>query len=113
VPEINNTTERQERHMTAYVVAQTTLTNQEKYQKEFIPASMRSHEVHHVEIVVRTGAIEAVAGQAPERMVILKFRDLAHARSWYESPEVREILRIAKECTKNMTVLMVPGFEDK
>ena len=99
--------------MTAYVIAQTSLTNQEKYQKEFIPASIRSHEVHHVEIVVRTGAIEAVAGQAPERMVILKFRDLAHARSWYESPEVREMLRIAKECTKNMTVLMVPGFEDK
>ena len=98
--------------MTAYVIAQTTVTNQEKYQKEFLPATVRSHEAHHVEIVVRTGAIEAVAGQAPERMVILKFRDLDHARSWYQSPEQQQALQIAKECTASMTVLMVPGFEE-
>jgi uncharacterized protein (DUF1330 family) len=98
--------------MTAYVIANTTVTDQEKYQKEFIPATLRSHKVHHVEIVVRTGAIEAVAGQAPERMVILKFRDLDHARSWYQSPEQQRALQIAKECTTNMTVLMVPGFEE-
>jgi uncharacterized protein (DUF1330 family) len=67
--------------MTAYVIAQTTVTDQEKYQKEFIPATLRSHEVHNVEILVRTNAVEALSGgQAPERMVVLKFRDLAHAR---------------------------------
>jgi uncharacterized protein (DUF1330 family) len=99
--------------MTAYVIAQTTLTNQEKYQKEFIPASIRSHEVHHVEIVVRTGDIEALAGQAPERMVVLKFRDLAHARSWYQSPEQQQALQIAKECTTGIAAFLVPGFEGK
>jgi uncharacterized protein (DUF1330 family) len=98
--------------MTAYVIANTTVTDQEKYQKEFIPATLRSHKVHQVEIVVRTGSIEAVAGQAPERMVILKFRDLDHARSWYQSPEQQQALQIAKECTTNMTVLIVPGFEE-
>jgi uncharacterized protein (DUF1330 family) len=98
--------------MTAYVIAQTTLTNKEKYQKEFIPASV-SHEVHHVEIVVRTGDIEALAGQAPERMVVLKFRDLAHARSWYQSPEQQQALQIAKECTTGITAFLVPGFEGK
>jgi uncharacterized protein (DUF1330 family) len=45
-------------------------------------------------------------------MVILKFRDLDHARSWYQSPEQQQALQIAKECTTNMTVLMVPGYEE-
>jgi uncharacterized protein (DUF1330 family) len=98
--------------MTAYVIAQTKLTNEEKYLKEFIPATIRSHKAHNVEIMVRTNAVEALTGQAPERMVVLKFRDLAHARSWYHSPEQQQALQIAKECTTNMTVLMVPGFEE-
>ena len=99
--------------MTAYVIAQTTVTDQEKYQKELIPATLRSHEVHNVEMLVRTNAVEALSGgQVPERMVVLKFRDLTHARSWYESPEVKLTLQIAKECTTGITVLMVPGYEE-
>jgi uncharacterized protein (DUF1330 family) len=99
--------------MTAYVIAQTTVTDQEKYQKELIPATLRSHKVHNVEILVRTNAVEALSGgQVPERMVVLKFRDLAHARSWYESPEVKLTLQIAKECTTGITALMVPGYEE-
>ena len=97
--------------MTAYVIANTTVTDQQKYQKEFIPATVRSHKVHHVEIVVRTGSIEALAGQAPERMVILKFRDLDHARSWYHSPEQQQALQIANECTTGITAFLVPGYE--
>ncbi len=99
--------------MTAYVIAHTTVTDQEKYQKEFLPATLRSHEAHNVEILVRTNSVEALSGdQAPERMVVLKFGDLAHARSWYQSREQQQALQIAKECTTGITALMVPGYEE-
>jgi uncharacterized protein (DUF1330 family) len=98
--------------MTAYVIAHTSLTNEEKYLKEFIPASIRSHKAHNVEIVVRTNAIEALSGQAPQRMVVLKFRDMDHARAWYHSTEQQQAIQIAKECTTGITACLVPGFEE-
>src|SRR6516162_1845440 len=68
-----------EGNMPAYVFSQVTIVDNDKYQQEFLPAVLKSHEAYGVKYLARTGDIEALEGHAPMRCVILEFQDIAHA----------------------------------
>ena len=71
--------------MSAYIIADVTITNEEQM-KEYRVWSSRAMQEHGVEVVVRGGAIERLeGGWVPQRVVVLKFKDLAAARAYYDS----------------------------
>ena len=71
--------------MSAYIIAEVTITNEEQM-KEYRVWSSRAMQEHGVEVVVRGGAIEPLEGDwVPQRVVVLKFKDLAAARAYYDS----------------------------
>jgi uncharacterized protein (DUF1330 family) len=82
--------------MAAYIIADVTVTNEEQM-KLYREWSTRAMAEHGAEVLVRGGRIEPLeGGWAPQRVVVLKFKDLAAARAYYDSEtytqarEVRE-----------------------
>jgi uncharacterized protein (DUF1330 family) len=71
--------------MSAYIIAEVTITN-EAQMKEYRVWSTKAMQEHGAEVVVRGGRIEPLeGGWVPERVVVLKFKDLAAARTYYDS----------------------------
>jgi uncharacterized protein (DUF1330 family) len=71
--------------MAAYIIADVTITNAEQMAK-YREWSSRAFKEHEVEVLVRGGEMDVLEGPwQPQRLVLLKFRDLAHARAFYGS----------------------------
>jgi uncharacterized protein (DUF1330 family) len=77
--------------MAAYVIAEIEVTNPEGYEayRTQVPATLEQYGGTYI---VRGGAIEAIEGETPGRMVILQFADVAAAKRWYNSPEYQAIV---------------------
>ena len=72
--------------MPAYLIADVTITNEEQM-KLYREWSSKAMQEFGTEIVVRGGAMQVFEGDwKPQRVVVLKFKDMATARAYYESP---------------------------
>ena len=60
--------------------------------------------------VVRSGAAQAIEGEAPARIVILEFPDRAAALAWRASDAYQAILPI-RDATSTSRVFVVDGYE--
>jgi uncharacterized protein (DUF1330 family) len=66
---------------------------------------------HEVEPVVFGGSTQVLEGDwNPTRLVILRFRDMEHARAWYVSDEYTELTRI-RQATSKTNMLILEGYE--
>ena len=71
--------------MSAYIIAEVTITNPAQM-AEYREWSTKAMHEHGVEVVVRGGDIMPLeGGWVPQRVVVLKFKDLAAARTYYDS----------------------------
>ncbi|HEY1092997.1 MAG TPA: DUF1330 domain-containing protein [Burkholderiaceae bacterium] len=87
--------------MSAYIIADVTVTDAEQMAK-YREWSTRSVQEHGAEFIVRGGAVEVLEGSwSPSRVVVIKFADMAAARSFYDS----EIYRHARKVRENAGVL--------
>jgi uncharacterized protein (DUF1330 family) len=82
--------------MPAYIIADVTVTNEDQM-KQYREWSTRAMQEHGAEVLVRGGRVVPLEdGWTPERIVVLKFKDLAAAQAYYDSEtytkarEVRE-----------------------
>lgn len=80
--------------MTAYVIADVTVTNPEAY-AAYRPLAAASITQYGGKFIARGGPVEPLeGGWAPSRVVIIEFPSMAVARSWYASPEYQAALKI-------------------
>ena len=80
--------------MTAYVIADVTVTNPEAY-AGYRPLAAASIAQHGGKFIARGGAVESLeGGWSPGRVVIIEFPSMAAARTWYASPEYQAALKI-------------------
>ena len=71
--------------MAAYIIADVTVTNPDQMAK-YREWSTRAMQEHGAEVLVRGGKVVTLEdGWAPERVVVLKFKDLATAQGYYDS----------------------------
>jgi uncharacterized protein (DUF1330 family) len=71
--------------MSAYIIAEVTITNEDQM-KEYRVWSSKAMQEHGAEVLVRGGKVEPLeGGWVPQRVVVLKFKDLAAARAYYDS----------------------------
>ena len=94
--------------MSAYIIANVTVTNPTQYD-EYRKWSTAAMLAHQAEVCVRGGQVEVLEGDwAPERLVILKFANVAAARGFYDSPEYGKA-RAAREGAAIMRMIVVEG----
>jgi uncharacterized protein (DUF1330 family) len=56
------------------------------------------------------GAVEALEGNAPDGLVVLRFPTLEQARAWYGSPEYQEAMPFRKQAA-DWRVVLVEGVD--
>ena len=94
--------------MSAYLIADVRVSNTEQYEqyKKWSSAAMQAHGA---EICIRGGKVVPLeGGWAPERVVMLKFADIASAQAFYDSPEYGKA-REARAGAAVMRMVVVEG----
>ena len=92
----------------AYIIANVEVTNPTQYEdyKKWSSAAMQAHGA---EVCVRGGAIAPLeGGWSPERIVMLKFADMAAAQAFYDSPQYGKA-REARAGAAVMRMIVVEG----
>ena len=93
--------------MPAYLIADVTVTNEEQM-KVYREWSTRAMQEHGAEVLARGGRTEQLeGGWAPQRIVVLKFKDLAAARAYYDS----ETYTRAREAREGAGSIRMIGYE--
>ncbi|NUZ04999.1 DUF1330 domain-containing protein [Piscinibacter koreensis] len=94
--------------MSAYVISNVHVTDPAQYEN-YKRLSTIAMQAHGAEVCVRGGAVELLEGDwQPERVVVLKFKDVAAARAFYDSPEYRAA-REARAGAADMRMVVVEG----
>jgi uncharacterized protein (DUF1330 family) len=94
--------------MTAYVIVDMNVTDQDQY-ANYRPLAQASIAEAGGRYLVRGGEVEVLEGEAaPNRIVIVEFSDLETARNWYDGPGYRSA-RVEREGAASATFLLVEG----
>ena len=91
--------------MTAYVIADITVTNPDGY-AAYRPMAAASVAQHGGKFIARGGEVEPLdGGWTPSRVVIIEFPSMAVARTWYASPEYQAALKVRLANSTGRTIL--------
>ncbi len=92
----------------AYIIADVTVTNPAQYE-EYKKWSSAAMQAHGAEVCVRGGKVEVLEGDwTPERLVILKFPNIAAAKAFDASPDYGKA-RAARQGAAIMRMVVVEG----
>ena len=93
----------------AYIIADVTVTNEDQM-KLYREWSTRAMQEHGAEVLVRGGRMEPLEGDwNPQRIVVLKFQDLASARAYYDSETYTQARKV-REGAGSIRMLAVEGI---
>ena len=96
--------------MSAYLIAQVRVTDQEpfdKYRAE-VPATLALYGGRYV---IRGGQVHPLEGEwTVPRLVVIEFDSVEAARRWYDSPEYQRILPLRLAGAKT-TAAIVEGYD--
>lgn len=89
----------------AYLVADITVTNPVQYE-EYKKWSTAAMQRFGGEVCARGGRVQVLEGDwAPQRVVIVKFADLATAKAMYDSPEYGQAIAARKGASISRIVI--------
>lgn len=92
----------------AYIVAEVTITNEDQM-KLYREWSTRAMQAYGAEVLVRGGRVEPLEGDwKPQRVVVLKFNDMATAQAYYHS-ETYTHARQVREGAGSIRMFAVEG----
>ncbi|TNF57709.1 MAG: DUF1330 domain-containing protein [Burkholderiales bacterium] len=92
----------------AYIVAEVTITNEDQM-KLYREWSTRAMHEFDAEVLVRGGRVEPLEGDwNPQRVVVLKFKDIATAKAYYHS-ETYTHARQVREGAGSIRMFAVEG----
>jgi len=96
--------------MPAYVIAETEVTDPERYE-QYKAASPTAIAAGGGRFLVRGGELVVLEGDwQPSRLVVLEFADLAAAKRWYESQSYQETKKLREGAAK-LRMVAVQGVD--
>jgi uncharacterized protein (DUF1330 family) len=96
--------------MPAYAVVNVRLIVENAEMIEYRRTVQATLDRYEGRFLVRGGPIEVrEGGWRPERLVVIEFPSMQHARDWYDSPEYREIRGLRTQNSETDFVL-VEGY---
>ena len=94
--------------MTAYVIADVTVTNPDGY-APYRPLAAASIAQYGGKFIARGGAVVPLeGGWSPTRVVIIEFPSMAAASAWYASPAYQAALKI-RQANSTGRVIITEG----
>ena len=94
--------------MTAYVIADVSVTNPDGY-APYRPLAAASIAQHGGKFIARGGTVVPLeGGWSPTRVVIIEFPSMAAASAWYASPEYQAALKI-RQANSTGRVIITEG----
>jgi uncharacterized protein (DUF1330 family) len=95
--------------MTAYLIAETTITDPEQYE-HYKAASPGAIAAGGGRFLARGGELAVLEGDwNPTRLVILEFEDLDAVKRFYESPEYQAAIKL-REGAAQLNLVAVEGI---
>lgn len=92
----------------AYLISNVSVQDAVQYE-EYKKLSTIAMKIYGAEVCVRGGKVEVLEGDwSPERVVVLKFPDVARARAFSDSPEYGAA-RKARDAISVMRMILVEG----
>lgn len=92
--------------MSAVLIADVTIEDPDAY-KSYRDRVMDTLAPYDGEFVARGGAVTPLEGAwEPERIVVIRFPDMARAKAWYEGPEYQAIIDIRKNTCASRLILV-------
>jgi uncharacterized protein (DUF1330 family) len=96
--------------MAAYLIAEVTVTNLEQM-VQYREWSSKAIAEHGAEVLARGSDIESLEGEwKPDRIVILKFKDMAAVRAYYDSETYTQARKV-REGAGTIRILAVDGVK--
>lgn len=90
-----------------YLIAYVDVTDPQQYE-QYKVLSTKAMQEHGAEVLVRGGRVVPLEGDAPSRVVMLKFASVEAAQAFYDS-ETYLAARKAREHAARMNMLVVEG----
>ena len=94
----------------AYVISNIQVTDPANYQK-YAEASAAALGPFHGTIIVRGGKTVVFDGQAPHRVIVIKFPSLADARRWRASREFEKLRPLQQQSSTYIESFAIEGVE--
>ena len=92
--------------MSAYYVLTQTVTNQEKYISEYLPAVMPFLAKHGGEVIVANLQATALQGEPASGVVIIKFPSEENIRNFVDDPDYQPVKEIRLAATTDGNAVM-------
>jgi uncharacterized protein (DUF1330 family) len=81
-----------------FSIAETTITDEEGYFKEYVPPVLKSIGDFGGKIIVRGGKTISISGSPPApRISVIQFDSLDKAQAWINSPAIQAAIPIGKK----------------
>lgn len=97
--------------MTAYYILTHTVIDSDRYQKEYIPGTWPILNKHKGEIVAVSLNVEALQGDPPSGIIIVRFPSEEAVRAFVHDPDYQPLKQLRLTLTKDASAVMVPEFK--
>ena len=94
--------------MSAYYILTQTITDTERYQKEYIPGVMPFLAKYKGEVVVAEFETEPLQGDPPKGAVVIRFPSEQAIRSFMDDPEYKPLKDLRVSITITANAVMAP-----
>ena len=97
--------------MSVYYILTHTITDTERYQKEYIPGVMPFLAKYKGEVVVAEFETEPLQGDPPNGAVVIRFPSEQVIRDFMDDPEYQPLKDLRISITINANAVMAPEFK--
>lgn len=97
--------------MSAYYILTQTITDQEKYISEYLPAVVPFLAKHGGEVLAANFQATALQGEPASGVVVIKFPSEEHIKNFVDDPDYQPVKAIRLAATTNGNAVMTPEFK--
>lgn len=95
-----------------YFIASYDVTDPGRYERDYVPAVLRTLAAAGGEVVVASGSARRLEGAAPGQTVVLRFSSEDAFRSWYDGNDYAPLLQLRLDTTTNGTAVLAKEFPE-
>ncbi|TMJ89945.1 MAG: DUF1330 domain-containing protein [Alphaproteobacteria bacterium] len=95
---------------TAYYIAEIDVTNEDVYNKQWMPKVDETVKAAGGVYLVRSTSVERIEGAAPKRLLISKWDDIDKLTAWRESQAYMKTLPLLDKAAKSVRSYAVEGL---
>ena len=97
-------------HMAVYFIASYDIADIDRYERDYVPGTVRTLEAAGGEVVVASGSAQRLEGGGAGQTVVLRFPSETTFRSWYDGDDYAPLLQLRLATTTNIDSVLATEF---